>query len=218
MLGKKHDLDGTWTEPVATFSDPFAILREMVESPENTGDEFTRIKKDIFHAFHMIPIPVNHGHRAGFLHSLRDHLMRWDPTARAAVDKIYQKVYGIKFDDMLIRNPRYIAARTPRHVPPPSVLVPAIEHVYKMFGNALDAKTGAPLFSKQAWQKAKAVLELARQGYLSDIDGIVLYERAGVDQHGLQLWKCLCGTNKVEGGPHGDIYRKFGALHGEVAP
>ena len=217
LLGKKRDLDGTWTEPVATFSDPFAILREMVESPENAGDEFTRIKKDIFHAFHMIPIPVNHGHRAGFLCSLRDHLMRWDPTARAAVDKICQKVYGIKFDDMLIRNPRYIAARTPRHVPPPSVLVPAIEHVYKMFGNALDAKTGAPLFSKQAWQKAKAVLELARQGYLSDIDGIVLYERAGVDQHGLQLWKCLRGTNKVEGGPHGDIYRKFGALHGEVA-
>jgi hypothetical protein len=31
LLGKKRDLDGTWTEPVATFSDPFAILREMVE-------------------------------------------------------------------------------------------------------------------------------------------------------------------------------------------
>jgi hypothetical protein len=63
-------MDGTWIEPVATFSDPFAILREMVESPENAEDKFTRIKKDIFHAFHMIPIPVNHGHRAGFLRSL----------------------------------------------------------------------------------------------------------------------------------------------------
>ena len=28
--------------------------------------------------------------------------------------------------------------------------------------------------------------------------------------------KCVRGTNKVEGGPHGDIYRKFGALHGEL--
>src|SRR6202042_1894925 len=84
-----------------------------------------------------------------------------------------------------------------------------------MFDNALDAKTGAPLFSKQAWQKANAVLELAYQGYLSDLDGVVLYEQAGIDQHGLQLWTCLCGTNKVEGGPHGDIYCKFGALHGK---
>jgi hypothetical protein len=123
-------------------------------------------------------------------------------------------VYGVTFDEMLIRNPRYIAARTPRHVPAPSVLVPAIEHVYRNYGNALDAKTSAPLFSKQAWQKANAVVELARQGYLSDIDGVVLYEHTGVDKHGLQLWKCTRGTNEVEGGPHGDIYRKFGALHG----
>ncbi|PBK83312.1 hypothetical protein ARMGADRAFT_1089425 [Armillaria gallica] len=35
----------------------------------------------------------------------------------------------------------------------------------------------------------------------------------GVDQYGLQKWVCLHGTNKVEGGPHGDIYHKFGALH-----
>lgn len=42
----------------------------------------------------------------------------------------------------------------------------------------------------------------------------MLYEKAGVDQYGLQLYVCTCGTNKVEGGPHGDIYRKFGALHG----
>ncbi|PBK95025.1 hypothetical protein ARMGADRAFT_1028461 [Armillaria gallica] len=42
----------------------------------------------------------------------------------------------------------------------------------------------------------------------------MLYEKAGIDQFGLQKWRCLWGTNKVEGGPYGDIYRKFGALHG----
>ena len=199
----------------SAFSDPFAILREMIDSPARAGDEYTRIKKDIFHAFQMIPLPINHGHRSGFLSSLRDHLMRWDPAIRAIVDKTCQKVYNISFDEMLLRNPRYIKARTPRYVPVPSVLVPAIEHVYNMYRNALDAKTNTPLFSKQAWQKANAVLELARQGYLSDLEGVVLYERAGIDKHGLQLWKCLRGTNKVEGGPHGDIYRKFGALHGK---
>ena len=95
------------------------------------------------------------------------------------------------------------------------MLVPAIQHVYNMFGNALDAKTGQPLFSKQAWDKANSVLELTHQGYLSDIDGVVLYEQSGVDQHGIWLWKCFCGTIMVEGGPHADIYHKFGALHGE---
>jgi hypothetical protein len=45
-----------------------------------------------------------------------------------------------------------------------------------MFSNTLDAKTGQPLFSKKAWEKANAVLKLAHQGYLSDINGVVLYE------------------------------------------
>jgi len=76
-------------------------------------------------------------------------------------------------------------------------------------------KKNEPLFSKQAWIKAKAVLELAHQGYLSDIDGVPMYEKAGIDKYGLQKWRCLQGTNNVEGGPHGDIYHKFGALDGK---
>ena len=76
-------------------------------------------------------------------------------------------------------------------------------------------KTNTPLLSKQAWQKANAVLELASQDYLSDLKGVVLYEQAGMDQHSFQLWKCLCDTNKVEGRPHGDIYCKFDAVNGK---
>ena len=90
---------------------------------------------------------------------------------------------------MLLRNPRFIAKRTPRYVPPPSILVPAIEHVYDMFRNTVDLKTGVPIFTAQFQAKADAVL---------------------------QMWRCICGTNKVEGGPHSDIYWKFGALHGYV--
>ncbi|KAK7001165.1 hypothetical protein R3P38DRAFT_2559415, partial [Favolaschia claudopus] len=35
----------------------------------------------------------------------------------------------------------------------------------------------------------------------------------GVDRHGLDLFSCRRGTNKLGGGPHSDIYRKFGAFH-----
>ncbi|KAJ7832359.1 hypothetical protein B0H13DRAFT_2370979 [Mycena leptocephala] len=92
-------------------------------------------------------------------------------------------------------------------------LVPAIQHVYNVFGNARDAESGQPLFNKTAWQKTNAVLELAREGYPSGPVGVMLYEKAGVDEHGLEKFNCRRGTNKVEGGPHGDIHRKFGALH-----
>ena len=64
-------------------------LRELVNSePPDQNEEYTRIKKDIFHAFHMLPIPVNHSACPAFLHALRDHIMCWDPISQAAVDKV----------------------------------------------------------------------------------------------------------------------------------
>jgi hypothetical protein len=163
----------------------------------------------------MLPIPVNHGARSAFLRALRDHMLRWDPDSRKAVDGVCRREFNLSFDQMLVRNPRFIAERTPRHIPTPSVLVSALQHVFGMFRDAIDAKTGARLFTPDFIAKSEALLELARQGYLSDTD-VPMYERAGIDKYGLQKWKCIRGTNKVEGGPHGDIYRKFGALHGEV--
>ncbi|KAJ7747497.1 hypothetical protein B0H16DRAFT_1461980 [Mycena metata] len=82
-----------------------------------------------------------------------------------------------------------------------------------VFGDARDAESGQPLFNKTARQKADAILDLAREGYLSDPLDVVVWEKSGVDEHHLQKFKSLRGTNKVEGGPHGDVYRKFGATH-----
>ncbi|KAJ7431662.1 hypothetical protein B0H11DRAFT_1941390 [Mycena galericulata] len=211
--GTKRAHDSESESPDSEESKFLADLRRLIEAPPDVENVYTRMKKDLFHAFRMIPMSGDHGMRAEFTRALRDHLMRWDPTARTAVDKICRTKFHRTFDEMLARSPRFIKQRVPRYVPPPSVLVPAIQHVYNMFGNAPNAKNGEPLFTKEAWKKAAAVLELAREGYLSDPEGVVLYEKAGVDEDGLQKWNCKRGTNKVEGGPHSDIYRKFGALH-----
>ena len=53
-----------------------------------------------------------------------------------------------------------------------------------------------------------------RDTYLSDIEGVVLYKKVRIDSFGLQTYMCLHGTNKIEGGPHADIFKKFGAFHG----
>ncbi|KAJ7624250.1 hypothetical protein DFH06DRAFT_1445903 [Mycena polygramma] len=216
--GKKRQIDGSCKEPSTAStnranSDFLLKLQHLIEAPPDTNYVYTRIKKDIFHAFRMIPMHGDHGMRLDFTRALRDHLMRWDPVARSAVDKVCREKFNRTFEQMLERNPQYIKKRVPRHVPQPSVLVPAIQHVYDMFGNAPNAKNREPLFTKEARKKADAVLDLAREGYLSDPDGVTLYEKAGIDENGLTIWACKRGTNNVEGGPHGDIYRKFGALH-----
>ncbi|KAJ7867866.1 hypothetical protein B0H13DRAFT_1897403 [Mycena leptocephala] len=159
----------------------FNMFNQLEELPEDVQKCFTRIKKDIFNSFHMIPLSSSHGLRAVFRRTLRDHMMRWDPV---------------------IRN----------------VLVYAIQHVYNVFGNVRGAESGQPPFSKTAWQKANAVLELAREGYLSDLVGVTLHEKAGVDEHGLEKYNCRRGTNKVESGLHDAIYRKLGAPHAAPRP
>ena len=181
----------------------FARCSNLAPSAVKPGDEYIRIKKDIFHAFHMIPISVNHGHCSDFLRSLQDHLMHWDPVIQSDVDKTCQKVYGVGLYEMLICNP-YSYCSCPWHWT-------CLQHVWK----GPWCKDRCTTFFQASMAKGKCCLKLAYQGYLSDLDGVVLYEQAGIDQHGLQLWTCLCGTNKVEGGPHGDIYCKFGALHGK---
>jgi hypothetical protein len=188
-------------------------LQDVIHSPPDMEDQYTRLKKDIFHAFHMIPTPVDNGLWLAFLWALQDHILCWDSTSHDEVDAVCHKSFNLTFDQMLLWNPCFIRECTPYYAPPPSVLTHAIQFVIDTFGDAVDAG-GNWLFSKKTWQKAHGVLELAKQGYLSDVEGVVLYEKAGIDKYGLQKWKCLWGTNNVEGGPHSDIYHKFGALHG----
>ncbi|KAL0565977.1 hypothetical protein V5O48_016044 [Marasmius crinis-equi] len=152
-------------------------LKRIVNLPPDSGNEYQHLKKDIFHAFHMIVVPLHHGMRAAFLRAMRDHLLCWDPVVRKKVDAL----------------------------PVPPAMFPSQVFLLRVLR--------APLFNKAAWEKAASVIGLACEGYLSDIVGIKLYEKAGVDQFGLHLHRCIHGTNKVEGGPHADIYRKFGALH-----
>jgi hypothetical protein len=158
FVGKQRARDNPITDQ-ATSRDPEFIskLKELVNSPPDIDHEYTRVKKDLFHAFHMIPTPVNHGLRATYSRALRDHVMRWDPLIRKSVDEACRRIFSLTFDQMLARSPRFVMERTPRYVPPPSILVPAITHVFNTFGNAVDAKTGAPLFNRTAWQKAHSL-------------------------------------------------------------
>ncbi|KAK4699673.1 hypothetical protein P7C70_g6585, partial [Phenoliferia sp. Uapishka_3] len=192
-----------------------AALKILVDErdPEAPTLEYTRIKKDLFHAFQMITMSTTHGMRPTFLRMLRDHILIWDPVIRAKVDKVCRKKFNLSFDQMLLKKPKWVARRCPRYVPLPDILVPAIQLVYDRCGNAKDAKTKLPLFNKKGWEKANAVLELAREGFLSDIVGIVLYEEAGKGSDGLMRYWCCRGTGVLEGGPHGDVYRHFGALN-----
>lgn len=192
-------------------------LQELVETYSNAGCVYTHLKKDLFHVFDMILLPTNHRMYPAFSCALQDYIMQWDHVAWTKVNAVCKEKFHVSAKIMLLRSSQFITARVSQHVPSPSVLVTALKNIFNTFGSAFDAKTNKPLLGPlelNAWKKSNTVLELAQEGYLSDLPRIKLYEKDSVDQYGLQTWKCLCKTGIVKDSSHSDIYKKFIPLNG----
>ncbi|KAF8867530.1 hypothetical protein CPB84DRAFT_1859325 [Gymnopilus junonius] len=96
-----------------------------------------------------------------------------------------------------------------------AIFIPDIAKVFHTYGPILDPDLKKPLFSADNWKTAKNVLDLIKNGYLSDPPGVALYTIIGIDKKagGLPMYQCARGTNTAEGGVHTHIHSclpKFG--------
>jgi hypothetical protein len=163
----------------------------------------SRTLKDVFHVFNMLYLSVNHGLTVEFVRALRDILYIPDP-----VDKAHLVVWGaaqsppLSWEDLLRTRWSWVWRRCKSIIPPAEELWPLIVEPFKTFGPLKDAKTGLPLFNTAAWAVRKNIIELAQKGYISDPHGIPLYYILGFDKWLLPLYRCVRGTNLVEGGVH----------------
>jgi hypothetical protein len=172
----------------------------------------SRVLGDIYHLMAMFKISPQHGLHRPFARALHDAIFLPDPHDKAAMSQILQ-TRMITFDQMVLRHPTWVWRRVKRFVPPPEVLLPHVKLILQTYGPLLDATTHQPLFNKLSWEKAKNILENIRMGYYSDPPGIVLYISMGKDSDDLNLYKCLRGTNHVEGGVHQNIAKRFGSYN-----
>ena len=59
---------------------------------------------------------------------------------------------------------------------------------------------------------AERLLVTAKLGFLSDPLDVALYYLMGRDRDNLNLYRCIRGTNSIEGGWHMVLRRMFGSL------
>ncbi|KAJ7220545.1 hypothetical protein GGX14DRAFT_559337 [Mycena pura] len=170
----------------------------------------SRVLKDIFHVFHMLYISRTHGLRLAFIRAFRDACLIPHPADKTRIET-YLATKKLTWDDMLRYNPRWLWRRCRRTIPPPELLYPLVHRLFMLYGPLRDAKTNLPLFNTAAWKIAKNILELVRNGYVSDVPGVVLYYCIGFDAEagGLPLYRCIRGTNMVEGGVHTHLLAKL---------
>ncbi|KAG6848087.1 hypothetical protein H0H93_003468 [Arthromyces matolae] len=163
----------------------------------------SRVVKDVFHMFNMLRISTSHGLRVPFAQTLRDAVLVPHPDDKQRIEA-WLATKDLKWDDVVKFKPNWLWRHCRRTIPPPEILYPLVHDIFMTWGPLKDAKSHVPLFTPPLWKVAKNILELIRNGYLSDPPGVPLYYIIGLDKKagGLPIYRCLRGTNLVEGGVH----------------
>ena len=186
------------------------------EYNENTSLH-TRVFEDIFHVMNRLLKLLSKAHSAfnPFAQQLSQILLVEDADNRHQVEAILEK-QNKTWEFMMHTKPDHIHQRVQRYCPPPDVLVPQIKALITGWQDAkcsLDPSQG-PLFSIAAHKQAKGLIRTAQLGLISDPPGYALYYKMGIDRDGLPYYRCIRGTNSIEGGIHMAICRAFGSLRG----
>ncbi|KAH8068402.1 hypothetical protein BXZ70DRAFT_1069038 [Cristinia sonorae] len=168
----------------------------------------SRVLGDIWHLMNQFPVSMRHGLRRPFARALRDAMFIPDPEDKAAMEAVLNP-RGVVWENMVRYHSSWVWRRVRRYVPAAETLLPRILVVLSTFGPLKDAKTGEPLFNNEAWKIAENVLENVRRGLYSDPPGAQLYYIRGEDRFGLMRYRCVRGTNNIEGGLHQNIIRCF---------
>ncbi|KAG1904896.1 uncharacterized protein F5891DRAFT_717553 [Suillus fuscotomentosus] len=172
----------------------------------------SRVLGDIWHLMDQFKISIHHGLHRPFSCALQDAIFLPDPVDLAAVEEVLKK-RNTCFRQMVLTNSDWVWQRIKQLVPPPEILAPHVTEVLQTYGPLKDAVTGQPLFNDASWEKARLVIENIKLGYYSDPPGHHFYTLQRTDKLGLNIYRCSCGTNNVEGGIHQNIIRRFGSFN-----
>lgn len=168
----------------------------------------TLVLKDAFHLMDFISVSEKHGMHKEFMARFRDALFLVNEEDKKRVTKAL-KHNQITWDRMVKARPSWISKRIRRTIPPPKQLYPVVAALFSHYGNSLDLKTGLKLFDKQCQSQAAKILDAISKGHISDPVGVPLYYTRRIDEFGLPVYRCVRGTNSLEGGVHTNIIRKF---------
>jgi hypothetical protein len=162
---------------------------------EENSDEPTQFcKGDPFHVLDRMYVK-KHVYRKQFFEMFREAMFIMDKTDLENVLKVNP---GDEFKKRVLNKwLPYVQKRIRRYIPKPSVLFERLSKVYEFFKDKKDSK-GTLLLSKQNREDFLNILEHCRIGCLSDPENVELYQKIGSDKNGLNLYRCIRGTNKAE--------------------
>lgn len=173
-----------------------------VEVPRlNARDLFVGAKADGFHLFQRVTdhIPKDHPLAFPFIVDFRDTCYRFNKGAVQDVDT-YLRSQASSFDQKWMSDPGWLAPYVPRMVPAPDILLPTFDDLVERW-KGISESYSVPLLNANALQALQALRPHLANGCFSDPpeELVQLYYPAGICRKtGLQLYRCIRGTNIVE--------------------
>lgn len=220
-----HDID----DPETTSSSDEEDISQFSYNPgytqPSTSETITRrILADVWHVMNQLlkTIPRSHTARAPFSIAFSDTMLIPDQDDVARIQGYIAKLPAARngklltWDHIRQNNSEWLWARVRRYIPEPGLLYRLLKKLFDTWGPIRCSQTKAPLFSTQSHIQVVAILEKAKKGHISDPPGIPLYVLRRHDSNGLPIYRCIRGTNSVEGSVHMVIRRVFGTLNGSV--
>ena len=198
------------------ISQALGIQLDYVQAKHHHNSSLpTRVFDDIFHVQNRLLKTLSKMHSAfnSFARELSQVMLIEDVDDRRAVEEVLARK-GKTWEQMMYSNPDNLHRCVRRFCPPPNILVPQLQALISSWQDvrcSLDPSRGA-LFSATAHKAAEGLIRVAKLGLISDPPGYSLYYKMGVDRDGLPYYRCIRGTNSVEGGIHMPIRRTFGSL------
>jgi len=162
----------------------WAMMTNITVAEPVTWDTaiWSRVLKDVFYVFNMLHLSTMHGLRKEFGWALHDTLFIPDKEDHLQISAWAAKLQPLKtFQQLEMLQPAWLCKRCRWVIPPPQKLFPMVQQLLLQYGPLKDASTHLPLFNQQNWKTGKQILELIRQGFVSDPPGIALYTVIGVD-------------------------------------
>ena len=156
-----------------------------LKQPSQSWKAFlTRVLEDIFHVEDRLLCLLSEDHSAykAFAFAFSQAIFVYDKDDHAAVEAELKK-HNITWKFALHTKKDAIHRRVCRYVPPPNIFCQALELLFNCWQDvscSLDPERG-PLFNQKARKQTKNILQTARLGLMSDLPGIPLYYKMGID-------------------------------------
>ena len=148
-----------------------------------------------------------------FSRHLRDAFYILDKDDYSRVNKYLTDVKKTTWEAQVRYKSDWVWKRVRRYVPSPEHLYDRLKTLFDQMGGMTCSKSGEKLFSPLNYKEAANLLEAVKRGYFSDPPGIKLYFKIKSDKDGLPVFRCIRGTNSVEGGVHQKMRRRFGPFN-----